>query len=559
MKSFTIAFLSFFLLNPIAIGFSDTEQPSVIRLLEANIFPDEEYFHPNESCKRSDFVVWALKNIGEDVSGGHFLEPFADVVPSQNFSPFVGKAWQMGIVETKKLFWPSRGIQKIDALSMALQLEGINIPRGGFSLEYKDLPKESFQQGVIAKALEMGITRDETKTTFGTKKQLSRLECAQILDAVRLSRSSEHPLHIQIKTKKSESDIPHGDVLSEVLQALTTQYLRAETLNEDGLMESAIREMVNTVGDPYTVYYNEEEVRQFLTSVGESNEFGIGAQVDLNKENQLEIIKPLRNSPAEKAGLQPGDIVLRVNDVDVTGMLLEESVKLIKGEDGTDVFLTILRGKREKKITVTRGTITPESIFAKPYGEYLLIEMSFFGKDTVSKFQQVIEQYPKLAEQGILLDLRNNPGGFLDTAINLLALLLPPDSVAVKTKGRDIFHTETVRGPGTYSSFPLIILVNERSASASEIVAGAIQDHKRGSIVGNTTFGKGTAQNLLQFSDGSALKMTIAEWLTPNDRSIQGIGITPDFPFIEKGSDTAILDFASRLIRRNQWKPSEKE
>jgi carboxyl-terminal processing protease len=349
---------------------------------------------------------------------------------------------------------------------------------------------------------------------------------------------------------------PKAEIFDAIWNSLQTKYLHAEEIDPDELMETVIQKTIESLDDEYTVYFNEEEVENFLTGVGEATQYGIGAQVGLDQSGRVQIVKPLKDSQAQKAGLLPGDVFLEVDDTNVSGgdMTLEEVVALIKGEEGTPVKLKMQRRSREIEVTIIRGPIQLQAVTSHIFDQYLVLEVDFFGNDTVVDIAREIDKFPIPVKNGVILDLRNNPGGYLDSAIDLLARLLPEGSVAVKTRGRDILHAETVRGPADMTDFPLVVLVNERSASASEILAGAVQDLERGVVIGTKSFGKGTAQELMQFSDGSALKMTIAEWLTPNNRSIDGVGITPDYTFEDSIETEEMWEYAAKIIKRGQWR-----
>lgn len=557
MRTLIVFLLSLSIALPTAVfAYDDVDSKAVERLIEANILPDGNKFLPAIPCTRGQFVTWALKNIEEDVTGKTIREPFIDVSPANDFAPYVGRAWQLGVISSSIRFRPAEAVTRIEALKIALKLEGVTIPRGGFEVKgFLDLPRDAEARGTINKALELGIIKPVNDKLFGTSVAMNRLECAQLLDAVALSRLSEQYINIKIGEKVKRA-IPMQDTLGEVMHDLQTKYLHADKIDTNALMETGIKDMVNSLDDPHTVFFTGQEVKNFLTSVGVETQYGIGAQVGLDKDKRAMIVNPLRNSPAEKAGLLPGDVIMKVDGKDVsTGELpLEVITGLIKGEDGTLVRIEFLRNEKIQSIEITRGPIRIESVFPSVKDGYLILVVDYFGNDTVDKIRAAITDNMSAAKKGIILDLRDDPGGFLDAAVDLLAQFLPKGSVAVKTRGADFTHTEKVSGPGDLLEIPIVVLVNERSASASEIVAGAMQDNKRAVIIGKKTFGKGTAQELVQFKDGTALKLTIAEWLTPNDRNIDGIGITPDY-VSDLTEDEAIWDYAIRIIQRGQWKP----
>lgn len=554
-KKILIATLTFFIGIHTSFAFEDIKNTGTItRLLEKEVIKENDYFSPEEVCTRETFITWALKNIGEDVTGENIAEPFADVKRQDSARPFIGRAWQMGVIDTNILFKPKDPIAKIDALRIALYLEGVAIPRGGFTLtkEFDDIPKTAINKGVLWKSMDMRIARTESTTHFGTYDEMTRIECAKIIDAISLNRRAEQVIY----DVNTSPDKPKEEIFDEVWDILKSEYLRSEGIDSEQMMEEAIKGTVNSLEDPYTVYFDDEETSNFLTGVGMVTQYGIGAQVGYNEEGQVIIVKPLKGSVSEEAGLRPGDIFIEVDGVNVSkgDMSLEEVVSLIKGKKGSIVEVKMQRGESFLNKKIVRSPIEMKSTFSRKWGDYLLIQIDFFGDDTVEIFRKAVKENESLAKNGIILDLRNNPGGFMDTATDLLGHLLPDGSIGVRTKSRDMGHKEYLKGPADMTEYPLVILVNEYSASASEIVAGAIQDYKRGAVLGQQTYGKGTAQQLMQFYDGSSLKVTFAEWLTPQARAIDGVGITPDYIFDTIEKDTESYDFAARIIRRGQWK-----
>lgn len=558
MRPITRILLLAVLLLPLpASAFTDTDAKAVIRLVEQGVIEDKTRFLPEIPCAKAVFVEWSLKNIDERPAGKPFTEPFIDVNPTDAYAPYAARALELGAVKNSPLFQPQKPVTRLEALRIALQLEGLAMPVGGFDLPaYADLPKDAASRGVIKKALDLGIISPQSEKLFGTYAPLNRLQCAELLDAISLSRKGEREITIEIGGKPRNGK---DTTFDQVMHALKTKYLYADKVDTAKLEAQAVREAVASLEDPYTVFFDEQEVQDFLLGVGVGTQYGIGAQVGLDKDNKPMIMKPLRGSPAEKAGLKPGDIILKVDGTDVSAgdRKLEEVADLIKGDEGTPVNIEFLRNGKPFQLDIVRARIEVESLFASEHDGYLLIEMHFFGNDSAEKILDAVAEFPQAAKKGIILDLRDNPGGFLDSAVKVLGLFLPPDSVAVKTRGKDFLHTEKTKGAADLVGTPLIVIVNERSASASEILAGALQDHKRAAIIGQTTFGKGSAQELLQFEDGTALKVTIAEWLTPDDRSIEGTGITPDTVIADLEASEAVWDQAARMIGRGQWKPAK--
>lgn len=312
------------------------------------------------------------------------------------------------------------------------------------------------------------------------------------------------------------------------------QYLIEEKylneVDEDALEEGVYEGYVAGLGDPYSVYYDEENTEALLeTTSGEYS--GIGAVLTQAVDTGIiTLVRIYKDSPAMKAGLKDGDILYKVGDLEVTGMDLSEVVTHIKGEKKTEVELTVLRGENNEEITVTavRDTIEVETVEYKMLENQIgYISISEFDAVTDKQYEEALNELEKQGMSGLVVDLRNNPGGNLDVVCNILDLMLP-EGMIVYTQDRDGNRDEHKSDEEHQFTKPLTVLVNGNSASASEIYAGAIQDYKLGDIVGTQTYGKGVVQQLFDLKDGTCLKLTISEYFTPNGRNIHGEGITPD-------------------------------
>ncbi len=299
------------------------------------------------------------------------------------------------------------------------------------------------------------------------------------------------------------------------------------TVDDQALLDGSIKGMVSALSDPYSLYFTKSETENFNQDLA-GNLQGIGAEVGI-KKGQLVIIAPLSHSPAEKAGLRPGDQIVKINGQDVNELSFEEAISKIRGEKGTTVKLTIVRGIGTQKIfTITRGEITIESVSLKFTKGMAVIQITRFGSDTAEKLRTAAQNIISHGAKGIVLDLRNNPGGFLDAAIDVASIFLESKVVVIEQSknGQETkYHT---KGKSILASYPLVVLINGGSASASEIVAGAIKDNNRGKLVGEISFGKGSVQTVETLADGSSVHVTIAKWLTPDGISISEKGITPD-------------------------------
>ena len=339
---------------------------------------------------------------------------------------------------------------------------------------------------------------------------------------------------------------------TDVWESIQNRYVGGSQEPEK-MYYGALSGLVQSLGDPYSVFLDPEMTKEFSREL--EGEFdGIGAEIGF-KDNILTIVSPLRDSPASKAGLRAGDHVLHIDGKDTSNLSLSEAVALIRGEKGTTVRLELFRSEEDAPFTVdvTRDTITVESVQWRMIGSIAYIEIIHFDSQSGTKFDQVLREALVQNPTGVVVDLRDNPGGYLEDAVHIASAFLPESGQAVVIErfrdGKEEIHS-TERA-GTLVDLPVVVLANEGSASASEIVAGALQDHGRAKIVGKKTFGKGTVQDLEEFSDGSSLKLTIAEWLTPKKRSINKDGISPDIEVdrtIDDTEDDAQLQKALEIV-----------
>ncbi len=309
-----------------------------------------------------------------------------------------------------------------------------------------------------------------------------------------------------------------------------SQYID-QPVDDEKLMQGAIRGMMDSLGDPHSGYMDPAEYSDAQAPL--EGYSGIGAWVNTEGE-YLTITEPITGSPAETAGLKSGDQIIAIDGVDMTGTVAELARQKVLGPAGTQVILTIRREGVEEpfEVPITRAQITiPSTEYEMLENNIAYVKLNSFsntsGDDVRAALQELLAQNPK----GLILDLRYNGGGYLDQAINVGSEFLPDGVVAYEEYGDGTRQTFTASGDGLATQIPMVVLVNEWSASASEVVAGALQDRGRAQLVGTTSYGKGTAQNWIALSDNEgAIRVTIARWLTPNQRNVTGTGLTPDVP-----------------------------
>lgn len=344
------------------------------------------------------------------------------------------------------------------------------------------------------------------------------------------TKQMEMPVANEATTKKTTATTEEEFAkLNEIYQQLTARFY--QKTDSKKLIEGAITGMVNSLDDPYTQYLSVEEATALDENISSSFE-GIGTEV-MSQNDAITISSPIAGSPAEKAGLKTNDIILKADDHDLTGVSLTKAVTYIRGEKGTKVVLSIKRGDKVFDVTVVRDTIPVETVHSKldetdPTIGY--IQISTFSQPTYNEVKKAVETLRKDGAKSFILDVRQNPGGLLDQALKISNMFVEDGKVLMQTKekGQD---AEVIKADGSLGDFkvtePVTLLVDEGSASASEILTGAMQESGNRTVIGTKTFGKGTVQTVAKLTDDSELKLTIAKWLTPDGQWIYKKGIEP--------------------------------
>jgi carboxyl-terminal processing protease len=335
----------------------------------------------------------------------------------------------------------------------------------------------------------------------------------------------EKVINLYAKTRSSEVSF---DQFWDVWDKVKTKYVDLP-VNDVDLFYGAIGGLVDGLGDPYSVYLPPERAEQFSKDLSGKFE-GIGAEIGIRKEI-LTIIAPLPDSPAEKAGLRPGDKIFAIDEEETHKLSLEEAVLKIRGEKGTPVILTVTRNglSTVEDVTVIRDTIKIPTIVAEiKEGNTAYIRLAHFNETTQREFSKAINETLAKGPNGLILDLRSNPGGFLHTAVEVASEWVEKGVIVTERFQDGNGQAHMSKGSHRLKDIPTVVLIDRGSASAAEIVAGALQDYGKATLVGETTFGKGSVQDFEVLPDGSALKLTIAKWVTPKDREIDGQGIEPD-------------------------------
>ncbi|MDD4880791.1 MAG: S41 family peptidase [Gallionellaceae bacterium] len=395
-------------------------------------------------------------------------------------------------------------------------------------------------------------------------------------------------LNFSAVAEREQEPLPIEDLraFAEIFGKIKSDYV--EPVEDKKLITEAINGMLSGL-DPHSAYLDQEAFKEM--QVGTQGEFGgLGIEVGM-EDGFVKVVSPIEDTPAFKAGLKSGDLIIKLDDTPVKGMTLNDAVKRMRGKPGTDITLTIIRKGENKPViaTLTRAIIKIKSVkykLAEPGYGYVRVTQfqEHTGENLVAALKE-LETANKGTLKGLILDLRNDPGGLLNTAVGVAGAFLKPGELVVYTDGRTedakmkltnsrenyLRHGDTdylKSLPAWIKDVPMVVLVNGGSASASEIVAGALQDHKRALIVGTQSFGKGSVQTILPLANGTAIKLTTARYFTPNGRSIQAKGITPDIvaeeATITEGSTAARMDVREadlqhHLTNGNEETPSKKD
>ena len=329
-------------------------------------------------------------------------------------------------------------------------------------------------------------------------------------------------------------------LLWEAWHKLEENYVNPERLDHQKMVYGAISGMVKSIDDPYTLFFSPEETKKFLEDISGSFE-GIGIEIGIRK-GQLQVIAPLEGTPAQEAGVRAGDKIIKIDETLTMDLTIEEAVSLIRGPKGTELTLTIMRDEWDtpKEFKIKRDTIEiPSMKWELKENNIAYIELYHFSEKSHLDFQKLALEILNSSADRIILDLRNNPGGYLERAQNIAGWFLERNqTVVIEDFGsggkQEIYKA---KGNSQLKDFPLVILINQGSASASEILASALRDNRGVKLIGETSYGKGSVQKLEELEDGSSLKVTIANWLSPNGELITDKGLKPDIEVIMTDED----------------------
>jgi carboxyl-terminal processing protease len=320
------------------------------------------------------------------------------------------------------------------------------------------------------------------------------------------------------------------DKVEQAWQVVLNDYVAKDKIDQKALSDGAIKGMIDALHDPYTTYFDASEYKEFTQTIIEGEYGGIGAVITI-KDGNLTVLYTIEGTPAEKGGIKPMDKILEVDGKSTEGLSLDEAVLEVQGKAGTQVTLLVLHQGEEKPVTIvmTREEIKVASVHTNVLPDNIAyIKVISFSTRTGAEMASALNEMLAKGVVGIILDLRDNPGGTLDAAVSVASQFIKDGNVLYALDSNGQKETYAVKAGGLATELPLAVLANSNSASSSEVVAGALQDHERGVLIGTKTFGKGSVNHFRRLSDGSAIYITIGRWYTPNGRQIEGNGLTPD-------------------------------
>lgn len=370
-----------------------------------------------------------------------------------------------------------------------------------------------------------------------------------------------HEVQVVIKNVSASSTSPDFNTFWQAWDIVKRDALHGESLTDKEIMYGAIRGVVGSLEDPHTVFMPPPDAKKFNEEI-KGSFGGVGMEIG-KKDGRLLVIAPLKNSPAEKAGLLANDYIIKIGDIFTDALDVEQAVSKIRGQKGTEVQLEYIREgwTESKKVSIIRDNIVvPTSDYTKLESKIAHIKLYNFNEKAAGAIVEELKKAEKDGAERIILDLRNNPGGFLEIAVRIAGLWLPIGLPVVSEEFRDKAKNESYSSPGNgaLKGIPTVILVNGGSASASEILAGALRDDLGLKIIGTNTFGKGTVQVLRELTDGSNIKVTVANWLLPKGSTIEGNGIKPDIEIkitedqIKKGEDPQLKRAIEEVLKIKQ-------
>lgn len=491
----------------------------------------------------------------ESFNGGESLNQAAlykMLFKSQDIEVTMGEQWYSGYADQARQhelliennFNPSALVSKKDALAVLIKSYGYhrNLHTDSGQTLYSDLPSWHEAYPWVKRAVELGYLNASPSEAFYPNARLSKEEWAEWLYLFHSTPAQDTSLNNE------------AQIFQEALETILERYHEGDHLDRDALLEAALEGMMAELGDPYSEYLSQESTQQFLQQFQENSLEGIGAQLKETESGEIEIQGFTEVSPAREAGLELGDILLQIDEQSLEGLSLQEAIPYIRGKAGTEIRIKVQRNDVTLEFQVTRSQISIPQESSQVIGNYWLVDINLFTSYTspnlLNHFTSLEAENPE--PEAIILDLRDNPGGTLNAAVAVAGTFMEQHEPIVFLES-DHGSEEIANGErGGYVGIPLYIWVNHNSASSSEIVAATLQEHGA-TVIGEQSFGKGTAQSIAVLSNGSSIKITSSEWLSGGRNSIQGVGVSPNIVLDETAlqDDTKFIEAVESHLKNS--------
>lgn len=519
-------------------------------LQQQGIGNESNKFYPRRPVTLAEFITMSLiaAGISTEELGRNRASRFVDVPTEAWFAPYITFADKLGLLTDYRgtMLAPSRTLTRSEALKLGMQIFGIGTPlqMSEEKFGFNDVRSSHRLARQIFYGLKLGLIEPISETEFGTAQRMTREDAATLIYNL---AHFEAPGSTTIIIQSGSTNIPNWRLFETVWDEVENRYLFEDKFDKSKMLHSAVRGAINSLDDPYSEFMPPEESEQTSQDLAGEVE-GIGVYLGKNDAGELLVISPIKNSPAEKVGLLAGDIITAINGEPTAGLNEGEAAKKIKGPRGTEVKLGILRNGQILEFSIVRDLVQILSVELTYVNNVAVISIAQFASTTETEFAKVVDTLlAGTRPRGIILDLRNDGGGLVNSAVDVLGYFLPKGSLVATAEYRPGLEKENVeyrtsREP-TLQNFKLVVLINKGSASASEIVAAALQDYGAATVAGEKSFGKGTVQEVSFFTDGTALKLTVAHWVSPKKQLIQDNGVTPTLAAVdlqETESDEAL-------------------
>ncbi len=495
-----------------------------------------DQFSPDKEISQKDILTWSFKSL--NFKPTQKSKKLCNDKLSEEEHVYFETAIKLNVISydsKTRNCRSSKLVSRIVGIQEILSIYGIPIPRVvSEDLPVSDVSKNSWLGPWVKRTLDLKLLSPKTDKQFKPFNIITRRETAELLYNVSnyVNAPQAKPSEtgkIEIVVLPNDKQIPHSDIIYDVWKQITDKYLYYDQkvgVPKDEYAYESVKGLIRAIDDPYADFSTPNELPIVLPAESFG---GIGVVID-NKDGTITIVNVLKGNPAEKAGLRSGDIIRKVDGEPINGMTPEEIARKIRGKEGTQVKITVERKNEQMEFEVTRAIIEIHAILSEKIDDDIAkISIGQFEEKLDEVFDETIKSLLKENAKGFIIDLRNNPGGYVDTTVNMLGHFVPKGkTVLYLDEGKGNIYKEVSPGPAELEKFPVVVLINEGSASAAEIFAAALKDHKLATVIGTKSFGKGTAQELIKYETGETLKFTVAEWLTPNQKKIDKTGISPD-------------------------------